>query len=71
MQCSTSEKSFSDGRFSLGWESVWTHCSNFMREHFKGLMFDCHKYCKLKGQRSHECERGTQECVRHTTNGYS
>jgi hypothetical protein len=29
-------------------------------------MFDCHKqHAKLEGQRSHECERGTQECVRH------
>src|SRR5665213_1393987 len=23
-------------------------------------------YANLEGQRSHECERGTQECVRHT-----
>jgi hypothetical protein len=38
----------------------------FMSEAFKGLMFDCHKqYTNLEGQRSHECERGTQECVRH------
>jgi hypothetical protein len=22
-------------------------------------------YANLEGQRSHECERGTQECVRH------
>jgi hypothetical protein len=34
-------------------------------------MFACHKqrlrqWCaKLEGQRSHECERGTHECVRH------
>jgi serine/threonine protein kinase len=40
--------------------------SFFMGEHFKGLMFDCHKgYANLEGQRSHECERGTHECVRH------
>jgi hypothetical protein len=25
-------------------------------------MFDCHKQ---HAKRSHECERGTQECVRH------
>ena len=25
----------------------------------------CQWYAKLDGQRSHECERGTQECVRH------
>jgi hypothetical protein len=23
-------------------------------------------YANLEGQRSHECERGTNECVRHT-----
>jgi hypothetical protein len=34
-------------------------------------MFGCHKrhavawYANPEGQRSHECERGTQECVRH------
>jgi hypothetical protein len=29
-------------------------------------MFGCHKQrAVLEGQRSHECERGTQECVRH------
>jgi hypothetical protein len=44
-----------------------------LREHFKGLMFDCHKQhavpmdANLEGQRSHECERGTHECVRHIT----
>jgi hypothetical protein len=37
-----------------------------MREHFKEPMFDCDKqHAKLEGQRSHEWERGTQECVRH------
>jgi hypothetical protein len=38
--------------------------SFFMSEHFKGLMFDCHQQRALP-KRSHECERGTQECVRH------
>jgi hypothetical protein len=34
-------------------------------------MFDCtsympcQSYANLEGQRSHECERGTHECVRH------
>jgi hypothetical protein len=38
-------------------------------------MFDCtsnmpcQRYANLKGQRSHECERGTQECVRHNDRG--
>jgi hypothetical protein len=42
-----------------------------MREHFKGLMFDCHRrrlrqwYANLEEQRRHECRRGTHECVRH------
>jgi hypothetical protein len=35
-----------------------------MSEQFKGRMFDCHKQ-HLESERSHECERGTQECVRH------
>ena len=39
--------------------------SFLMSEHFKGLMFDFHKQANLEGQRSQECERGTQECVRH------
>jgi hypothetical protein len=25
----------------------------------------CQLYANLEGQHSHECERGTQECVRH------
>jgi hypothetical protein len=24
------------------------------------------RYADLEGQRSHDCERGTQECVRHS-----
>ena len=42
--------------------------SFLMSEHFEELMFDCrkqHAVPMVEGQRSHECERGTQECVRH------
>jgi hypothetical protein len=45
--------------------------SFFMREHPKALCSIVTSsmlrqwYANLEGQRSHECERGTHECVRH------
>jgi hypothetical protein len=45
--------------------------SFFMSEHFEGAasIMPRQLCANLERQRSHECERGTQECVRH--NGFN
>jgi hypothetical protein len=60
--------------FSKDYEHGTQECArplSFAREHFKERMFDFQKQRaspkvrQSESQRSHECERGTQECVRY------